>query len=75
MFGLSQAELAKRAGVAVSAVNELENGVTTDPRLSTLMAIAAALHVPAYFLITGESDPAMHRSCPDCKRARLKKAS
>lgn len=41
--GLSQKELARRAGVAVRSISEIENG--SDPRVETILAIAGALGV------------------------------
>lgn len=40
--GLTQAELAARAGVRTASVSDIESG-KSDPRLSTLKALAAAL--------------------------------
>ena len=42
--GLSQAALAKRIGIRTPTLKEIETG-KTDPRVSTLKAIAAALSV------------------------------
>mgnify|MGYP000849098643 CR=1 FL=1 len=44
--GWSQRELARRAGIAVSTLNDLESGQAKDARLSTLARIAAALMTP-----------------------------
>ena len=41
--GLTQAELARRAGVPQSVVSDLENGKTLYPRLDTAMALAKVL--------------------------------
>lgn len=41
--GLSQSQLAERAGLNVSQVTNIEQGRTSDPRLSTLRALAGAL--------------------------------
>jgi transcriptional regulator with XRE-family HTH domain len=43
--GLSQQQLADRAGLTKSNVTQLEQGRITDPRLSTLRALAGALEV------------------------------
>jgi transcriptional regulator with XRE-family HTH domain len=40
--GLSQAALAERIGIRTATLNEIETG-KTDPRVSTMKAIAAAL--------------------------------
>jgi predicted transcriptional regulator len=42
-FGISQSELAKRAAVSVSTINELESGVRCDLRISTISKIADVL--------------------------------
>ncbi|TGT35702.1 helix-turn-helix domain-containing protein [Mesorhizobium sp. M8A.F.Ca.ET.165.01.1.1] len=42
MLGLTQADLAKRAGLSTTGLNNVESG-GTDPKASTLRAIQAAL--------------------------------
>jgi predicted transcriptional regulator len=42
MLGLTQAELAKRAGMSTTGLNNIEKG-SADPKASTLRAIQAAL--------------------------------
>jgi len=42
--GLSQSQLAKRAGLKASAINMIENGQRA-PRLTTAIAISNALHI------------------------------
>jgi transcriptional regulator with XRE-family HTH domain len=42
---MTQQELAVKAGLAVSIVTKLEGGQTTDPRWSTVCALADALEV------------------------------
>jgi predicted transcriptional regulator len=42
MLGLTQAELAKRAGISTTGLNNVEGG-DSDPRASTLRAIQQAL--------------------------------
>lgn len=51
--GLTQAELARRAGVPQSVVSDLENGKTLYPRLDTAMALAKALGCTIDDLFTG----------------------
>jgi DNA-binding XRE family transcriptional regulator len=48
--GLSQTALAKRSGQRIATISDIENG-RTDPRLSTLKAIAGALGVEAGDLV------------------------
>jgi transcriptional regulator with XRE-family HTH domain len=49
--GLSQLELAKRAGVAQGYVSELEAGQKKNPGIETLRKIAKALGVPVTELL------------------------
>lgn len=43
MLGLKQQELAKKSGLSTGTLNNIERGVQTDPKLSTLKAIRKAL--------------------------------
>jgi len=43
--GLTQQAVAMAAGLSVSVVSQIEQGTNADPRLSTLLALAAALGV------------------------------
>jgi CheY-like chemotaxis protein/DNA-binding Xre family transcriptional regulator len=43
MLGIKQGDLAKQAGISVSTLNNIERGVQTDPKISTLRAIQHAL--------------------------------
>lgn len=45
MLGLKQQELAKKAGISTGTLNNIERGVQTDPKSSTLRAIQKALEV------------------------------
>lgn len=73
-YRISQAELARRAKVATSVLNELENGVTRDPRVSTILCLADALHVSPDYLFGIEPQRA-HKSgmvaavCIGCDRS------
>jgi len=42
-LGLSQRDLAERAGISREQLSHLETGATLDPRISTLSALASAL--------------------------------
>lgn len=42
-LGLTQAQLAERAGMHQTRVSEIERGDNLDPRLSTIEALARAL--------------------------------
>src|SRR5690606_34854053 len=43
MLNLKQADLAKKAGISVATLNNLERGAQTDPKLSTLTSIRETL--------------------------------
>ncbi len=49
--GISQEEVARRAGVSLNVINRLERGVILDPHYSTLRGIASALEVPVEDLV------------------------
>jgi transcriptional regulator with XRE-family HTH domain len=51
--GLTQQELATRAGVSISSLTQIEQGKTTDPRLSTVTDLAWALGIKPSKLIDG----------------------
>jgi transcriptional regulator with XRE-family HTH domain len=44
-YGMSQAELARRAHVSTTAMNDLETGKTQEPRFSLIRDIARTLGV------------------------------
>ncbi len=54
-WGLTQEELADKAGVGVATVRRAENGYF-EPRMETARKIADALHVRVEWLLTGDSD-------------------
>ena len=49
--GISQNGLAKKIGVSQSALSDIENGKTKNPRIDTIMKIADALKVPIETLV------------------------
>jgi transcriptional regulator with XRE-family HTH domain len=49
-YGMSQVELARRVGISKTAMNQIEMGETTDPRVSRLRAIADILGVSMDYL-------------------------
>lgn len=55
--GLTTEELAKRADIKYSALKNLWQGRTEDPKYSTMRAIARALGVPIEQLEDKESGP------------------
>jgi transcriptional regulator with XRE-family HTH domain len=57
--GLTQQQLATRAGLSVSNLSQLEQGQKEDPRISTLIALAGAMgiSVAAFVEETGPAAP------------------
>jgi transcriptional regulator with XRE-family HTH domain len=49
--GMTQLALALRAGVSPGRIAQIEQGRVPDPRLSTLIGIARALHIPVGQLV------------------------
>jgi transcriptional regulator with XRE-family HTH domain len=66
--GLTQMQLAVAAGVSLSLVTAVEQGISGDPRMSTLRALAGALGVTVDELVGGPSP-----GSPAPKRQRRKK--
>ena len=56
--GLSQEEVARRAGLSLKGMGEIERGDIEDPHISSLAKIARALGVPVEALINEEEEPA-----------------
>lgn len=52
--GLSQGDLARRAGVAQAAISRLERGETVEPGAFLLAGVARALDTTMEELVTGE---------------------
>lgn len=67
----SQNELFRVSGVSLSTINELENGVAGDVRLSTVVELALALGVKPIKLIASNSD----LSPEDPDKRELKKSA
>ena len=55
-YGMSQAELARRAGISKNAMNEIEMNKTLNPGVLQVKAIAAVLHVSADYLLGLEDE-------------------
>ena len=41
--GLTQEEVARRSGLATATISKLEEGKSTDPKMSTVLKLAVAL--------------------------------
>ena len=68
--GISQEEVARRAGVSLNVINRLERGVILDPHYSTLRGIARALEVPVEDLVR---EPALATTLRDETTEDLKR--
>ena len=55
--GITQTELAKKAGVSVSYLSLLERGERSDPSLTTLEGISDALEIPLSLVFFLASEP------------------
>lgn len=71
-LGLSQDQLAAAAGVSRATVNQLEGGASAkgDPRLSTLVSLAAALGISPVFLLLGRNELDAIAEAPRSKEAK-----
>ncbi len=60
--GITQQQLAVKAGLSVSNLSQIEQGQKADPRISTLYALAVALDVSLDAFVSGsqatEPEPA-----------------
>ena len=54
--GLSQAQLARAAGLSSQAVNQIERGVHPAPRFTTIAALARVLDVTPSWLVSTDPD-------------------
>jgi transcriptional regulator with XRE-family HTH domain len=59
--GWTQRELARRAGVRVAVVSQLERGRVQDPRATTLRRLALALGTSMEYLTDPAAIPVLHR--------------
>jgi transcriptional regulator with XRE-family HTH domain len=69
--GLTQQQLATAAGLSMSLITQLEQGVKDDPKMSTLLALAGVLGATVNDL-AGQSQPAPPVA-PPAKRGRRKR--
>ena len=63
--GLSQRELAVKAGVSAGQIGHLEKGSRDNPERETSVAIAAALEVGVEWLLTGNNPRVPHEDLVD----------
>ena len=68
-LGMSQDELAAKGGVSRATLNQLE-GAEGDPRLSTLVGLAAALGISPVFLLLGRDELDAIAKAPGSKEAK-----
>jgi transcriptional regulator with XRE-family HTH domain len=64
--GLTQQELATKAGIAMSSLAQMEAGTIANPRLNTLKALAAALGCGLLDLAESDDEP----PAPPARRGR-----
>jgi len=59
---ISQTELARRAGVSVGTIRQIENNVVKEPGLFTIIDIAVALRLDLSEMMTTKTGPLRARS-------------
>ena len=69
--GMTQQDLAVKAGLSVSNLSQIEQGKKEDPRISTVSALARTLGVTVDQLLTPAAAPAAEPS--PAKKGRRKK--
>ena len=72
--GHSQEEVARRAGLSLKGMGDIERGDIEDPHFSSLVKIAHALDVPVESLIK-EEEPALAGKAEASREAGLQEAS
>jgi len=70
--GITQQELAHRAGLSMSVVTQIEIGTRTDPKLSTLLGLARGLGVEVADLLAAypTPEPEAEEPPPEPKKPR-----
>lgn len=72
-LGLTQAELAERAGVRRATVNRIENARVSAIDLEVLDKLASALRVEPGFIVVRASGSASSRTTPPSKSQRSRR--
>lgn len=54
--GMTQRQLAEAAGMTLSSLTQIEQGIVKDPRLSTLLSLAKVFQVSLDYLAHGEGE-------------------
>jgi transcriptional regulator with XRE-family HTH domain len=62
--GMTQLDVAKASGLSLSIITQIEQGLTSDPKLSTLNALARALGVSLDELAKDEGQESQQRPAP-----------
>jgi transcriptional regulator with XRE-family HTH domain len=66
--GLTQQQLATKAGISLSNLSQIEQGQKEDPRISTVQAIAAALGMGLDALVSDSGERAAPAGQPSAER-------
>lgn len=66
--GMTQLELSRATNLSLSIITQMEQGLTSDPKLSTLRALAKALEVTIDELVGEEDEPGPEPKKPTRKR-------
>ncbi|ENA1773843.1 helix-turn-helix domain-containing protein [Yersinia ruckeri] len=63
-LGLTQEDLAAKAGITRMAISKIELGMTQKPRADNLFSLAKALHVNPNWLVSGKGDKEATQQAP-----------
>ncbi|MFM5429848.1 helix-turn-helix domain-containing protein [Aeromonas veronii] len=68
--GITAADLARKTGLSKPTLSAIIHGNTSDPRISSVYAIAKALNCDPYWLYTGSVDGAAKCAQPEQKKRK-----
>jgi transcriptional regulator with XRE-family HTH domain len=68
--GMTQQDLAVKAGLSIAAVSQIEQGTNNDPRATTLRKLAAALGVTVDAIVNPPEGEATESPKPRRKRRK-----